>query len=215
MDRVAYALVLVWFAVRAASGQPSVRNFDADRPGALPGGFELATLRQERPGTWLVHREEGNGWLAHRADPSASGFALALAPDPPLRDVEASVRLRLAGTARAGGLVWRYVDAGQYYAAVLDLAQQEIVLFRVTAGNRVILEVEDGLELDAAAWHTLKVVHDESRIAVSLGGIRVFEERDRGDDRHFTPGRSGVIAAGAADVWFDDLRIAPDRERRR
>ncbi len=53
-----------------------------------------------------------------------------------------------------------------------------------------------------------KIVHDESRIQVSLGGIRVFEERDRRYDRETPPGRTGLVAAGNAEVWFDDLRIS-------
>ena len=172
-------------------------------------------MRQDTPGTWRVRRDGANGVLVHQAAEGAAGFGLALAPDAPLRDVQASVRLRLAGGARAGGLVWRYADANNYYGAILDLMRAEVVLFRVSAGNRTFLEREDDLELDPDAWHTLKIVHDESRIQVSLGGIRVFEERDRRYDRDTAPGRAGVIAAGAAEVWFDDLRIEPDRDRRR
>jgi hypothetical protein len=103
--------------------------------------------------------------------------------------------------------VWHHADAGRYYAAVLDLAKGEITLFRVTEGNRVFLESEDGLELDPAAWYTLKIVHDGSRITVSLGGIRVFDERERRSDRIAGPGKVGVIVAGGSEAWFDDLRI--------
>ena len=90
----------------------------------------------------------------------------------------ASVRLRLAGGARAGGLVWQYQDEHNFYAAMLDLTRQELSMYRVTGGNRVRLETEDDLELDPEAWHTLKVARDDGRIYVALGGIRVFEERD-------------------------------------
>jgi hypothetical protein len=216
MGRTGTALAVLWATSQAAAGQPPrAHTFDDDRPGAAPAGFEFSVMRQEAPGTWLVQRAGANGSLLHRADPAATGFALALAPAGPLRDLQASVRLRLAGGTRAGGLVWRYTDAAHYYAAVLDLVKAEITVFRVTDGHRVFLESEDGLELDTEAWHTLKIVHDESRIGVSLGGIRVFEERDRRSDRATAPGRTGVIAAGGSEVWFDDLRIEPDRDRRR
>jgi hypothetical protein len=215
MGRAMTPLVLSLTATAAlAAGQfPAVRTFD-DKPGPLGGGFELTAMRQATPGTWTVRRAGTNGWVVHGADASASGYALALAPDPPLADVEMSVRLRLAGGARAGGLVWRYAGPDDYHAAVLDLGRRTLALFRVTGGNRVFLESEDDLELDADAWYVLKVVHGNGRIVVSLGGIRVLEERERRPGREGAGGRVGLIATGSSETWFDDLRVAQARERR-
>ena len=214
MIRSLVTLAVIW-ALQAVPEQPPVTHtFDAATAGKLPPGFELAAMRQDTTGTWLVQRDGANSVLVHQPTKGATGFALALPPEPPLRDVQASVRLRLNSGTRAGGLVWRYTDANHYYGAILDLSKAVVVLFRVTDGNRTFLELEDGLELDPAAWHTLKIVHDEARIRVSLGGIRVFEERDRRYERDTLAGKTGVIAAGAAEVWFDDLRIEPDRDRR-
>jgi hypothetical protein len=200
-------------AAFAAQSVPA-RTFDAERPDQLPEGFTFASMRQDGPGTWRVRRDGANGFLVHTPNAASTGYGLAIAPDGALRDVVVSARLRLAGGARSGGLVWRYHDAADFHAAILDLVQGELTLFRVTGGNRIILDAEDDLELDASAWHALKVVHDESRIEISLGGIRVFEERDRRYDPKAAAGRAGVMAAGAAEVWFDDLRIEPDRDRR-
>jgi hypothetical protein len=118
--------------------------------------------------------------------------------------------MRLAGGSLVGGLVWRYQDEHNHYQMLLDLVRRELAMYRVVAGNRIKVEREDDLELDPAAWHTLKIVHDQSQVRVSLGGIRVFEDQDR----TFRTGRAGVIAGGIADVWFDDLRIEPERDRR-
>jgi len=200
-------------AAAASSQRGQTFNFDADRAGEPPARFALAAMRQDGPGSWLVRRDGVNGALVHAANPAAAGFALALATDGSERDIVLTVRLRLGGGSMAGGLVWRYIDAGNFYAAILDLARRELVLWRVTSGNRVILESKDDLELDTAAWHALKVVHDDEDIAVSLGGIRVFDDRDRRADRRAPTGRTGVIAAGNAEVWFDDLRIDPPRNR--
>jgi hypothetical protein len=184
-------------------------TFDEERAGSAPAGFTLAAMRQPAAGNWLVRRTGANGYLAHDAGPARDapeGFALAIAPVAAMRDVVISVRLRLAGGSLAGGLVWRYQDEHNHYQILLDLAHRELAMYRVVAGNRIKVEREDGLELDAA-WHTLKIVHDRSEVRVSLGGIRVFED----DDRTFGAGRVGVIASGGADVWFDDLRVGPER----
>ena len=210
-------LILLALCLGTLAAAPQQRGqlfqFDADKPGAAPAGLELAAMRQERPGEWLIRRDGANGMLMHRADPATTGLALALMATAGEREAVASVRLRLAGGAMTGGLVWRYTDPANFYATLLDLSRRELVLFRVTAGNRVFLESKDDLELDPAAWHVLKVDHDDDDVHVSLGGIRVFEDEDRRGGRRSGLGRLGVIAAGHAEVWFDDLRVEPPRNR--
>jgi hypothetical protein len=86
----------------------------------------------------------------------------------------------------------------------LSLGQQSISLYRVVNGNRVRLELEDDLELDPAAWYTLKLVQRERSVRVYLGGIRVFEDRDRASAAR---GGVGVWCGGASVAQFDDLRV--------
>jgi hypothetical protein len=193
----------------AQASAPRVWTFDADRAGALPPGFTLAAMRQADAGTWLVRRDAANGLLVHDANPAHAGFGLAIADAAPFRDGSVSVRLRLDGGARAGGVVWRYQDAENFHAAVLDLADRSLALYRIVRGNRVRVEDEEDLELDPAAWHTLKVVHDQAYVRVSLGGIRVFDERDR----TFGAGRVGLLASGGSLVSFDDFQARPESRR--
>jgi hypothetical protein len=184
-------------------------TFNTDKPGATPAGFSLGAWRQPRAAPWSVRRADANGYLHHTGEPGAAGYTLAIAASPGRRDVEVAARLRLAGGGRAAGLVWRHQDDLNFYAAVLDLGRGQVALWRVSAGNRVVLEVEDDLELDVDAWHVLKIRHDDDEVRVYLGGIRVFSEEDRRGARQGVAGRAGVIAQGDADVWIDDLRIAP------
>lgn len=192
--------------------RPAPRTFDAEPPG-VPERLTFAAMRQPSPGSWTIRRDGANGVLVHAADPAATGYALAVSTAPPIYEVVAAARLRLAGGARAGGVVWQYHDQLNYYAAVLDLARQQLSLFRIVAGNRTRLEFEDDLELDVSAWHTMKVVHDAREIAVSIGGIKVFEERAR-STRIVAPGRTGLLATGDSEVWFDEVRAEPRQGRR-
>lgn len=208
-------LALVWITglgVGIAAQARPPWTFDDEKAGTAPNGFSFVAMRQPAPGTWLVRRAGSNGYLLHEpgSRDSPDGFAIGLAPGDPLRDLQISVRLRLAAGSLAGGLVWRYQDEHNHYQILLDLARRELAMYRVVAGNRIRIEREEGLELDTAAWHTLKIVHEQSEIRVSLGGIRVFEE----DDRTFGAGRAGVVAGGTAEVWFDDLRIEAERRGR-
>jgi hypothetical protein len=206
----AFSFAAACLAVAAAAGQPAaVFGFDQDKVGAPPAAFVFDAMRQPSPGSWVVRRNGTAGYLAHESDAAANGFAMAIHDGPTWRDVTITVRLRLSGGRRTGGLVWHYVDNQHYYAAVLDLAQGDLSLYRMAGGNRVFLEFEDDLELDPEAWHTMKVTHTGKSTRVSLGGIRVFEDAHRQDRPE--SGRVGLIAAGDALVWFDDLRIDSPR----
>lgn len=203
----------ITLALAAASAQLDVRTFDDDASGAPPPGFTFATARQQAAGRWLVRADGSNHYLTHLADPAASGgFSLAVLDTPHPAQMRASVRLKLPDGERVGGLVWRYQDAENFYLAALDLNVQELALYRVVRGNRIRLDEEDDLELDAMAWHSVRVVHDEDDIRVSLGGIGVMRARDR---TFTTGGRAGVWSGGGATAWFDDFRVEPEEDRRR
>jgi hypothetical protein len=172
----------------------------------------VAPFRQSAPGSWSILGSGQQHHLAHRVTGGQQGWSLAIDSSRRWNEVVVSARLRLAGGTRAGGLVWRYQDAANFRAVLLDLSGHKITGYRVSGGNRFTFDGEDGLELDPEAWHTVKVVQEDDRITVSLGGIRVFRDEDRRGGR-MQEGLVGVLAAGDAEVWVDDLRIAPLRGR--
>jgi hypothetical protein len=208
MKPTALSLAAAWLVVGVMTRAQSatVFGFDQEKPGTPPAGFTFAAMRQPAPGAWLIRRTGTNGYLVHDPDIASQGYALAVLDSSPQSDVTISVRLRLAGGRRAGGIIWHYVDNQHYYASILDLSRGEISVYRVAAGNRSRMEFEDDLELDPEAWHTMKVSHTGRSTRVSLGGIRVFEDARR-DKEGTGAGRVGLIAAGDADVWYDDVRI--------
>lgn len=188
-------------------------DFDAEPIGRAPQGFTFAESRDARPGRWSIRAQaSGPGQLLFHAPDggSAAGHALALVTGLSLHALDIAVRLRLLEGGRSGGLVWRYQDPSNYHLVQLTFGKQELGLYRVVNGNRVRLEVEDDIELDPAAWHTLRVVQRSRSVRVYLGGIRVFEDRDR------TPapdGWAGIWSAGDTLAEFDDLRVAALEER--
>lgn len=207
----------LWLLVGGSVGAQELWTitFNDDQIDQPPAGISLAAMRQSDAGRWLVQGLPGEAHLVHRADPAASGYALALADKPAPDDLVVSVRVKFNGAARVGGVVWRYRNDQNYYTLLLDLNRSELSVYRITAGNRVRLDVRDELELDPAAWHALKVVHLGTDIRVMLGGVRVFDERDRRSDRSSNDaGQVGVIATGPSEIWFDDLRVEVKRSHR-
>jgi len=187
-----------------------VRTFEEDKVGAPPAGFMTAVGRDASADRWTVLREGKGRVLEHLGQPSPpDSFAVAVLSGAQYADVELSVRIKATGGHRSAGLVWKYQDPLNHYAVQLDLGKQELAMYRVSSGNRIRLEREDDLELDPDAWHSLKVVHEEGQIRVYLGGIRVFNERDR---MPRALAGVGVWSGGDTTVIFDDFRVEDETD---
>ena len=199
-------LVLAAFVqLTAAAHSVIVRTFEDDIIGAPPPGFLASAGRDALADGWVIRREEKGRVLLHQGRPSpADGFAVAVLSGAGYQDVELSVRLKAVAGSRSAGLVFKYQDPLNHYAVQLDLAKQELAMYRVSSGNRIRLEYEDDLELDPDAWHSLKVVQKQGHIRVYLGGIRVFGEPDR---LSRGPASVGLWSAGDTSAMFDDFRI--------
>ena len=204
-------LVLSLFLQAAAVVQNVVvRTFDDDKIGAPPAGFATAAGRDAAPDQWTVKREGAARVLVHEGKPGpADSFAVAIFTAAKYLDVQVSVRFKTGGGGRMAGVVWKYQDPMNHYAAQLDLAKQELSMYRVVNGNRIRIEREDDLELDPDAWHSLKIFQERGEIRVYLGGIRVLSERDRLPRAYASV---GMWAGGDSTVMFDDFRIEDETE---
>lgn len=214
LTRCAVAFVVFLSVPTVAQAPPWTLTFDEDPVDRAPSGFTLAAMRQSDAGRWVVQRTDVGGHLVHRADPKAPGFALAVADRSVPEDMAVSARLKFNGTSRVGGIVWHYVDDHNYHALLLDLDQGALSVYRITAGNRVRLDMKDELELDPDAWHSLKVAHIGQDIRVMLGGVRVFDEHDRRGHRSGALGRVGLVSTGTSEIWFDDLIVETKRSHK-
>ena len=204
-------LALSLFLQAAVAAQNVVlRTFDDDKIGAPPPGFALASGRDAPSDGWTVKREGTARVLVHDGKQSpADSFAVAIFSPFQYQDVQVSVRFKAIGGGRTAGLVWKYKDSMNHYSAQLDLAKQEVAVYRVVNGNRIRIEREDDLALDPDAWHSLKIFQERGEIRVYLGGIRVFSERDRLPRARASV---GVWAGGDSTVMFDDFRIEDETE---
>jgi hypothetical protein len=200
-------LLAVPLVVALGNQTPVVLTFNDLSVGATPAGFSFGSLRQKVPGRWTVQKRDPEMVLFHERD-SLTGYSLAICDLRMVPDIAVTARVRFVDGARAGGLVWRYVDDNHYYSLILDMAKSQITLQKVSGGDKFELEVEDDLELDPKAWHTLKIVHVGESVRAMLGGVRVFEDSDRRNRWSGGLSRAGLIATGNSGVEFDDLTIA-------
>jgi len=203
----------IWIAIclplsLALSDQNALtQNFNDVPAGAMPPGFSFAAMRQNDPGRWVVLKHDADMVLWHEKGGDANGYSLAVAGARTTGNLSVTARLRFIDGARVGGLVWHYLSDQHFYSLVLDLTANEVRLYRVANGHRVMLEAARGLELDPKAWLELKVVHVDDKVDAFVRGVRVFEDEDQQHRWTGGPSGAGFIAAGNAGVEFDDLNI--------
>jgi hypothetical protein len=196
-------LIAAWHGVGLAS--PSyLWTFENVAPGRIPDGFEVITATAD--GGWEVVQDGGNRALARSSHRPDGAPGLILGPAGRAGDLAVSVRVKGVGGDRAGGVVWRYTPDGDYYLARLNLSQQRLSLYKVVRGNRSRIAGLEDLELDAAAWHTIKVEQRDDVIRVWLNGVPALQTRDRAIQ---VSGRVGLWTPPSSSAWFDDLKAWP------
>ena len=144
------------------------------------------------------------------AQTSAEGpkrlFNLCVAKKTSFRDLDLSVAFKaVAGKIdRGGGLVWRYADAKNYYVARMNPLESNYRVYKVVAGKRTQLATAD-TKIDAAKWHTVRVIHVGKRIQCYIDGHRYLDVKD---DTLMKAGKIGLWTKADAQTHFANFRAA-------
>ena len=139
-----------------------------------------------------VLRQSGRGtfpWCAKQGVSVTDGF------------VEVRFKPEQGREDQAGGVVWRFTDADNYYIARGNALENNVSLYYTEKGRRNTLKYVDA-PVPANTWHTLRVEFSGTRIRVALNGKLYIELDDR-----------RIAGAGAVGVWtkadsvtaFDDF----------
>lgn len=130
------------------------------------------------------------------------------------RDGDLTVKFRIDGGGRTktAGIVWRFIDANNYYLLHFSAEQKNIVLLRVRDGHVESVKVKsDRLQSNAIArdirvgqWYIAKVSFRGDKIRGFFGNRELFEAYDMG---LMNAGKTGVWTRGRTTASFDDFRI--------
>ena len=180
------------FAAAEGSRLDRTWDFAADEPGTIARGFKGAV------GDWAVAVEGDNRVLVQKAKNDDATFNVALAEGTSYKDLDLSVRLRaVAGEVdRGGGLVWRALDARNYYIARYNPLEDNFRVYKVQDGKRT--QFQSAKVPGDEAWHTLQVTMVGPRIVCRLDGKTLLEVEDStfpnpGHDRPLVQGRRAVV----------------------
>lgn len=188
---------------------PFSTDFEKDALGHAPPHFTVALGGHGQPPNWIVSGGEHAHVLRQdSADPTGIRFPMLLVDGFDGADVAARVRFRYAGghVDKAGGIVLRYVDPGNYLVARANAAEGDLRIFRVANGTRRTLPggmVKGATDDDA--WHTLEFRAEGSKLVATLDGKITATAYDS----YFMRGRAGLWTKSDSQTEFDDLAFEP------
>ncbi len=186
-----------------ASNNRRVWNFDADTVDEPAAGFA------GHSGDWRVVSDatapSKPQVLAQRAKSGGSIFNVALVDEGSYRDVDVSVQLRsISGRIdQGGGLVWRALDAQNYYIARYNPLEDNYRVYYVKDGRRVQIQSAK-LSVDHETWHTLRVTMSGEHIQCFLDGTKYLDVKD---STFVESGRLGLWTKADAQTHFDNLTL--------
>ena len=138
-------------------------------------------------------------------------FCWAVDTKQKLQDGFAEVKIKpISGKEdQAGGLVWRFKDANNYYVARANALEGNVVLYKTVEGKRSSLQVKGrmfGYGVDTRVpkgkWSTLRVEFAGNLFTVLLDGKKLFEVED---DTIKDGGAVGLWTKADSVTLFDDL----------
>lgn len=193
---------------------PTLLNFDGDAVGSVPKDFRVDGTQQDGPlATWEIVAKNAEGDTDHvlrMVRPnhrSGQTFNLCWSPDQKFRDGVLSVKLRAESGEedQGGGLIWRVIDANNYYITRFNPLESNLRLYTVKAGKRAEL-ASANVPGTSGVWFELRVEHIGKNLRVWLDSKPLIEALD---DSFPEAGGVGVWTKADAVTSFDDLRIEP------
>jgi hypothetical protein len=206
------ALVTVNAAIGAAcADEPKAVTFGKADLGKVPAGWKATQTGKGAGNIWKVVEDKTtpskSGFaLAQAAESPGSVFNLCVAEDTNFKDVEISVAFKAnAGKKdRGGGVVWRYVDADNYYIARMNPLEDNYRVYKVVAGKRSAEFQDAEVKIPAGEWHTLSIKMVGDKIECSLDGKKYLEAKD---DTFTKAGKVGLWTKADAQTSFDNFRV--------
>jgi hypothetical protein len=138
-------------------------------------------------------------------------FCWAVMQDQRIKDgfVETKIKAVAGKEDQAGGIVWRFQDANNYYIVRANALEGNVVLYKTVNGKRSSLPVKGrmfgyGLDTDVPQnqWNTLRVDFAGDLFTVTFQGRILFQVQD---DTFLDAGAVGVWTKADSMTLFDDF----------
>jgi hypothetical protein len=174
-----------------ATGAALAEGFDQGKAGMPPPGWTCGSTGGGSP-VWLVRGDPAAPSPPNVLLQSGKGrFPWCVMSDVSVGDgfVEVMFKPIDGREDQAGGVVWRWKDADNYYVARANALENNVSLYYTEGGRRLTLKYVDA-PVPPGRWSVLRVEFSGRRIKVLLNGKAHIDFED-----------SRVAERGAVGVW--------------
>jgi hypothetical protein len=192
------------------AGKEFLYNFDSDVVDKPPSKFHEALTGQGAKGQWVVKADpsaasQPNVLAQTSADKTDYRFPLAIADEGSFQNLEMSVKFKAVSgeVDRAAGLVFRLMDANNYYIVRANALEGNYRLYHVISGRRVQFAGAN-LKVAPGEWHELRVECVGNHITCYYDNEKKI---DSTDDTLKAAGKIGLWTKADSVTYFDDLRV--------
>ena len=192
----------------------AMQTVSFDRSPALPEGW-MTGVTGDGAAKWEIIAEGSAPSPPNVLRQSGEAtYCWAVDTTQKLQDGFAEVKIKpISGKEdQAGGLVWRFKDANNYYVVRANALEGNVVLYKTVNGKRSSLQVKGrmfGYGVDTnvpkGKWSTLRVEFAGNLFTVLLEGKKLFEVED---DTLKDGGAVGVWTKADSVTLFDDLKYS-------
>ena len=191
----------------------TVINFDTAPLGKMPPGWSVSMTNAGGAPQWQIIRDTSAPTQPYvlaqtSSDPTGNRCPMAILENVSLQNGDVSVRLKpVSGREdRAGGVVWRYRDANNYYLVRANALTKTVVVYKVERGQRSQVGLEVRHDIPSNAWSILKVSVRGPKFQVYVNHHRILESWDRTFNG---AGKVGLWTVSDSVTYFDDFRVYP------
>jgi hypothetical protein len=215
------AIGKVLLLAAASIGRGESIDFDNATVRTVPAGWMVTMTRTGAAPRWGVLKDDSapgkpNVLAQVSTDRTAGRFPSAIWDRASLKDGTLSVKFKaVSGSVDHGaGLVWRCLDAKNYYIVRANALGDNVALYKVQNGERVSLAPKSAVSntygvkhrVPKQTWTTLIASFHGNLFSVSLDGQKLFDV----EGSTFTgAGRTGLWTKADSVIEFDDLAVSP------
>ena len=206
------ALVVVALGVLARGTTADMKiTFDETNPGELPKGWETGITGKGKAKWEVVSEDTAPSRPNVLKQSGEATFAWAAKTDEKIKDGFVEVKFKPVNGKedQAGGIVFRFKDANNYYIVRANALEDNVVLYKTVDGKRSSLQVKGrtfGYGVDTKVpsrkWSKLRVEFRADVFTVFFNGKALFEVED---ETFKDAGAVGLWTKADSVTLFDDF----------
>ena len=205
--RKTFNALIVMTSLTATAAFGGMENFDKAQLGQAPVGW-TATKTGDGEARWTVEKDESAPSKGHVLKQSGvAKYPICFEDGIAIKDGFVEVKFKpVSGKEdQAGGVIWRVVDADNYYIARANALEDNVTIYHTIKGRRVSFQ-NVNRRVKSGEWHALRVDFQGNRFVVSFDGEKVIEAAD---DHFSGAGKVGVWTKADSVTLFDDFNFGP------